>query len=122
MKLYITFGFEHRHEIGGQVFDKDCVALIERPTYAEARDRAFALFGPKFCFDHLHNPPDMSYFPRGIIDTAKRKNPAGRPQTLPGAKRVQILLQPEHIQAAQALGNGNISEGIRLALRMAQSA
>lgn len=66
MKTYVTFGQEHIHRIGGQVFDRDCVAVVEG-----GRDQVFELFGPKFCFEYSEDAWDagkMKYFPRGYIE------------------------------------------------------
>lgn len=70
MKTYVTFGRVHRHKIGDQVFDKDCVALIEGENYSECRAKAFELFGPRFCFIETEDHFDFDsliYFHRGII-------------------------------------------------------
>jgi hypothetical protein len=73
-KTYVTFGQDHRHVIAGEVFDKDCVAVLVHPddVNGHGRDLAFDLFGPKFCFEYdeyefLHNV-SMDYFPRGLIN------------------------------------------------------
>ena len=66
MKTYVTFGQEHLHRIGGKIFDRDCVAVVEGD-----RERVFELFGPKFCFEYQENTWDegkMKYFPRGYIE------------------------------------------------------
>lgn len=68
MDLYITFGQVHVHSVNGKTFDKDCVALIECTDEEQGREQAFALFGGKFCFSYPDTPPDMQYFPRGIIN------------------------------------------------------
>lgn len=65
MKTYITFGQDHSHTIGTQVFDKDCVAVVNLPE-EEARE----IFMPKFCFSYTEerwNPDDLNYFPRGLV-------------------------------------------------------
>ena len=41
----------------------------------------------------------------------------GRPKVIDGGKAVKILLDATSIARAKKLGNGNVSEGIRLALR-----
>lgn len=46
------------------------------------------------------------------------KRPVGRPSEING-KRVQVYLDDESLKAAAQLGNGNISEGIRKALKRA---
>jgi len=66
MKLYITFGQIHIHSISGKTLDKDCVAEIEASNLSAGHEKAMDWFNGKFhnCTD---TPPDMSYFPRGII-------------------------------------------------------
>ena len=70
MKTYVTFGSDHRHEINGVIFDKDCVAVIEGEDAGANREKAFELFGPEFCFEYpekYFNHDSMHYFPRGYI-------------------------------------------------------
>ena len=70
---YVTFGQSHRHEINGDVFDKDCVAQIEHKKTKNGRELAFKYFGPKFCFEYTqrefdhHVGPNMGFFPRGLV-------------------------------------------------------
>ncbi len=68
---YITFGFDHIHVIDGVLFDRNSVAVIENVTPAEGREKAFQLFGPKFCFEYpeKHFPFDSleKFYPRGLI-------------------------------------------------------
>lgn len=62
---YVTFGQDHRHEINGRVFDKDCVALV-----IGDRETVFEIFGRVFCFEYTPEEfkrVDMRHFPRGII-------------------------------------------------------
>lgn len=66
-KYYITFGQVHAHSVNGKTFDKDCVAVIETKSMEEAREISFNTFGPKFCFC-TEEIPDMSFFPRGLIN------------------------------------------------------
>ena len=67
MKTYVTFGFDHRHEIDGKIFDKDCVAVVNGD-----RNTVFELFGPKFCFEYPEQYWDDSkterFFPRGYVN------------------------------------------------------
>lgn len=44
------------------------------------------------------------------------KRPVGRPSEIDG-KRVQVYLDAESLKTAAQIGNGNVSEGIRTALR-----
>ena len=65
-KYIITFGQEHRHEIDGKVFDRNCVAEVEAENELEARN----LFMPEFCFSYPEesfSENNMSFFPRGKI-------------------------------------------------------
>lgn len=70
MFTYITFRQDHVHEINGQVFDKNCVAAIPAENRSKGRDKAFELFGPKFCMEYFDNEfkkESLHYFPRGVI-------------------------------------------------------
>lgn len=68
--LYISFGQDHGHKLGNQVFDKDCIAEIPCKTIAEGRKIAFDLFGGKFFTSYIKDElPDLKHFPRGIIKT-----------------------------------------------------
>ena len=68
---FVTFGQDHTHRINGKTIDADCVAVIEADTAMQGRDKAFELFGPKFCFEYFEDAFDEStledYYPRGII-------------------------------------------------------
>lgn len=48
-----------------------------------------------------------------------RKNApgAGRPAQLLGSRRVNIYLDAESVYTAQLIGAGNVSEGVRVALK-----
>jgi hypothetical protein len=70
-KHFVTFGQDHVHALNGKTLDKDCVASFEAKDWKEGRERAFELFGPKFCFeyhDREFTEDILKYFPRGIID------------------------------------------------------
>jgi hypothetical protein len=45
---------------------------------------------------------------------------AGRPPVMDGGKRVNVYLDAESLFVAAKLGSGNVSEGIRIALRELQ--
>lgn len=51
---------------------------------------------------------------------SKEKRPIGRPADV-GGKRVQVYLDDDSLAIAAKLGNGNVSEGIRKALKQADS-
>jgi len=44
----------------------------------------------------------------------------GRPEEMDGGKRVNVYLDAASLERARDIGNGNISEGIRIALAMAK--
>lgn len=70
-KHYVTFGQVHRHNIQSKRLNADCVARFEAENPYEGRAKAFALFGPKFCFEYHDTafPQDsMKYYPRGFVD------------------------------------------------------
>ncbi len=46
---------------------------------------------------------------------------SGRPKEMTGGKKVNTYLDAESIAIASRLGNGNVSEGIRVALRLADN-
>lgn len=53
-----------------------------------------------------------------------RKNApgAGRPAKLVGAKYINIYMDEASVEAAKLIGEGNVSEGVRLALKMVKAA
>lgn len=55
-----------------------------------------------------------------IIPDNPARRPVGRPADVKG-KRVQVYLDAESLRAAAILGFGNVSEGIRKALKQAGS-
>ena len=67
MKNYFSFGQNHIHKIDGKIFDKDCIVLINVKTAARAREIMFETFGDKWSM-HYTKLPDMSFFPRGVIE------------------------------------------------------
>lgn len=67
MKMYITFGQIHVHSINGHTLDKDCVAVINGKDEAHCNELAFSWMNGVF-HEHTTKLPDMSYFPRGLIE------------------------------------------------------
>lgn len=67
MKYYISFGQSHTHSISGRTIDKDNIVVIEAANYKKANEYAHAVFDKKFCMIY-EKEPDMSYFPRGLIN------------------------------------------------------
>ena len=43
--------------------------------------------------------------------------PVGRPSSMQNGKRVNVYLDAASLESASKLGNGNVSEGIRVALQ-----
>ena len=70
--MYITFGQDHAHAIGGKTYDKDCVAVIECEGFVDGREKAFDAFGDKFSFSYMDDQFDMGsldkYYHRGLIE------------------------------------------------------
>lgn len=54
-----------------------------------------------------------------IPEDLRNSRPAGRPAELEGGRKVNTYLDAESIAIATKLGNGNVSEGIRKALKKA---
>lgn len=63
---YFSFGQDHRHVIAGTVFDANCLVKIQNDD-GGARKKMFELFGPKWCAQYTELP-DMTFFPRGVIE------------------------------------------------------
>jgi len=83
MRYYITFGQKHNHIISGNLFNKDCVALIEAPAPIKTRyrkerpgfDKAMIIFKGIFhnCFTEDEFEQDsMQFYPRGVISVEPR--------------------------------------------------
>ena len=51
-----------------------------------------------------------------MVNHPRVKRPVGRP-TIIGGRRVNVYLDDESLDVALALGDGNISAGVRLALK-----
>ena len=62
---------------------------------------------------------DREFYWRGRITPLPIYPEAGRPAELEGGKRVQVYLDAESLAIAAKLGNGNVSDGIRKALKQA---
>lgn len=62
---------------------------------------------------------DREFYWRGRITQLPIYPEAGRPAELEGGKRVQVYLDAESLAIAAKLGNGNVSDGIRKALKQA---
>lgn len=75
---YFTFGYSHRHEVDGVVYDKDVVVKI---TALDPRARMVEVFGTAWSFEYesvigdggavdFLSPSvcDLIYYPRGVVD------------------------------------------------------
>ena len=54
-------------------------------------------------------------------DLGERSRKGGRVAQMEGARQVNVYLDAESIEAAKAIGHGNVSDGIRRALKMARN-
>jgi hypothetical protein len=63
-----------------------------------------------------HDPAKYWRGRTGELDVGPGK--AGRPTEMEGGKRVNVYLDEASLQRAAELGNGNVSEGIRIALQI----
>ena len=66
MKCYITFGQIDTHSISGKTLDHDCVAELTADSLKSGHEQAMEIFNKKF-HNCTESPPDMEYYPRGII-------------------------------------------------------
>ena len=71
MKIYVTFGQIHKHEIHGKIFDRDCVAVVYGDDFDNCYDIVRNAFGKKYAFTY-DEPPDMKFYPRGFINLNPR--------------------------------------------------
>ena len=62
-------------------------------------------------------PQDLQHYWRGRIDQVSLRQASGRPPTITNVKRINVYLDEESLERAIAIGSGNISEGIRVALK-----
>lgn len=67
MKTYISFGQADVHRINGHTLDKDCIAMFEAEDLYTGHMKAMEMFNGQF-HHSTEEPPDMSYYPRGIIN------------------------------------------------------
>jgi hypothetical protein len=62
---YFTFGQSHAHRVNGKTFDCDSVVKI---TSEDPRQTMWDHFGAKWAMQYDDVPPNMHYYPRGIIE------------------------------------------------------
>jgi len=72
MKTYVTFGSDHTHKINGQLFNYDCVAVVNGD-----REKVFEIFGSEFCFEypeeHWDDKKMKKHFTRGYIEVKEQQ-------------------------------------------------
>lgn len=68
MKLYISFGQIHKHNINGKLFNKDTLAGLTCVDWEHGRNLAMKLFKGEFMTDYTADRLEMKYFPQGVID------------------------------------------------------
>lgn len=62
------------------------------------------------------SPGDADHWRDRLADIRWPSGRVGRPKRMEGGRRINIYLDTVSLEAADRLGDGNISEGIRLAL------
>lgn len=62
------------------------------------------------------SPEDAMHYWRGRIQDLPIYAKSGRPEELRGGRRINVYLDADSLAAAERLGNGNVSAGIRAAL------
>lgn len=76
--------------------------------------------GSPVAYHHFNSSPeDENRYWRGRIEQLPIYCDAGRPAELEGGKRVNVYLDAESLSIAAEIGDGNVSEGIRSALKIA---
>lgn len=65
-------------------------------------------------------PGDADYWRDKLDEIPWPSGQVGRPNEMEGGKRVQVYLDAESLAIANKLGSGNVSEGIRKALKQAE--
>lgn len=81
------------------------VAVDKATAFGEAD--GYSIFAPKAVLSLI--PEDM-----------RNSRPVGRPSEMDGGRKVNTYLDAESIAIATRLGNGNVSEGIRKALKQTE--
>ena len=97
--------------------------IVENDDFddAEAAAEAAAEAGTKCCIRWSRSSDgQVSYWgPSGACFKPHWYAKPGRPSEMAGGKAVKVYLDAESIASATRLGNGNVSEGIRKALKQA---
>lgn len=74
MNLYISFGKDHYHKIGSEIFDEDCIAEIKCSSIMDGKEIALDLFGENFnkVYTESQVPDEIWYIKRGFIEISIR--------------------------------------------------
>jgi len=68
MKIYITFGSNHKYRIGETIIDHNCLASLECENADDGRAKAYKLFSGKFCTTYMEATDELlSNLPRSIV-------------------------------------------------------
>lgn len=77
----------------------------------------------QLAFHRFDRPPGSVDYWRDKLDEIDwPPGQVGRPAEMTGGKRVNVYLDAESLEAAAKLGDGNVSEGIRVALAKSRPA
>lgn len=97
--------------------------IVENDDFSEAVEAAEAAAeaGTKCCIRWMRDSDGQVAFwgPKGACFQPHWYAKPGRPSEMEGGKAVKAYLDAESIAIATRLGNGNVSEGIRKALKQA---
>lgn len=95
-------------------------ALVNR-TDLDGQKLAAALTynNGQLAFHRFDRTPGCADYWRDKLDEIEWPGKVGRPAEMEGGKAVKVYLDAESIRIATRLGNGNVSEGIRQALKQA---
>lgn len=75
------------------------------------------IFGDEKSLNSI-NDQALSYFDKTDLIVKSRAQGVGRPSSLDNAKRYNVMLDANTVGNAQKAGNGNLSEGLRIAVKM----
>jgi hypothetical protein len=95
------------------------VALVNRSDLDGQKLAAVLTYSNRqIAFHRFDRTPGTADYWRDKLDEIEWPT-VGRPAEMEGGKRVNVYLDAASLEAAKRLGDGNVSEGIRLALSRA---
>lgn len=105
------------HEAAGDAFG----SLVNRIEFDGQKLAAALTYNNRQLAFHRfdRNPGDTDYWRDRLDEIPWPSVQVGRPSEMEGGKRVQVYLDAASLAIAVKLSNGNVSEGIRKALRAA---